>query len=161
MTELTGTARGLAGRMPATLSWIIAFEAFKALALAALGVALLTTRHADPVDLLIRFALAVHLPLTSRLLDRVLTFLANLTVSRQMALAISAFAYALLMGTEGVALYFRHPWARWFTIVATASLIPLEIYELVREPHPTRFAVLVVNAAVVIYLVRRRDIFDA
>src|SRR5262249_55648671 len=144
MTELTGPANGLAGRTPAALSWIIAFKAFKALSLAVLGVALLTTRRADPVDLLIRFALAVHLPLTSRLLDRVLTFLANLTVSRQTALALSAFAYALLMGTEGVALYFRHPWARWFTIVATASLIPLEIFELVREPHLTRLAVLAV-----------------
>ena len=161
MSELTRASNGLAGRMPATLSWIIAFKALKALALTALGVALLTTRHADPVDLLIRFALAAHLPLTSRLLDRVLTFLANLTVSRQTALAISAFAYALLMGTEGVALYFRHPWARWFTIVATASLIPLEIYELLREPHLTRFAVLVVNVTVVVYLARRKEIFDA
>jgi len=161
MTESTDTANGLAGHMPATLSWIIAFKAFKALALTVLGIALLTTRHADPVDLLIRFALAVHLPLTSRLLDRVLTFFANLTVSRQTALAVSAFAYAMLMGTEGVALYFRHPWARWFTVVATASLIPLELYELLREPHLTRLAVLVVNVAVVIYLVRRKEIFDA
>jgi uncharacterized membrane protein (DUF2068 family) len=143
------------------LSWIIAFKAFKALTLTALGVALLTTRHADPVDLVMRFALAVHLPLTSRLLDRVLTFLTNLTVSQQTALAISAFAYALLMSVEGIALYFRHPWARWFTIVATSSLIPIEIYELVRALYPTRILILVANVAVVIYLWRRKEIFDA
>jgi len=143
------------------LSWIIAFKAFKAVALTALGVALLTTRRADPVDLLVRFALAVHLPLTSRLLGRVLDFLANLTVSRQTALAISAFAYALLMGAEGVALHYRHPWARWFTIVATASLIPIEIYEVVREVHATRILVLAANIAVVIYLWRRKEVFDA
>jgi uncharacterized membrane protein (DUF2068 family) len=151
----------LAIRRLSALSWIIAFKACKALTLTALGVALLTTRHADPVDLVMRFALAVHLPLTSRLLDRVLTFLTNLTVSQQTALAISAFAYALLMSVEGIALYFRHPWARWFTIVATSSLIPIEIYELVRALYPTRILILVANVAVVIYLWRRKEIFDA
>jgi len=149
------------GRTRGVLSWIIAFKAFKAIALSALGLALLTTRHSDPIDLLIRLALAIHLPLTSRLLGRALDFLANLTVSRQTALAITAFGYAFLMGLEGVALYFRHPWARWFTIIATSSLIPVEVYELVREPHPTRALVLVANAAIVIYLWRRREMFDA
>jgi uncharacterized membrane protein (DUF2068 family) len=148
-------------RTRGVLSWIIAFKAFKAVALSALGVALLTTRHSDPVDLLMRFALRIHLPLTSRLLGRALDFLANLTVSRQTALAITAFGYALLMGLEGVALHFRHPWARWFTIVATSSLIPIEVYELVREPHPTRTLVLAANVAVVIYLWRRKEMFDA
>ena len=40
-------------------------------------------------------------------------------VSRQTTLAITAFGYATLMGTEGVALYMRKPWAPWFTIIAT------------------------------------------
>ena len=75
------------------------------------------------------------MPLTSRLLNRVLTLLAGLTMTRQTALAASAFGYALLMGTEGIALYLRKPWARWFTIIATSSLIPLEVYEIARRPH--------------------------
>jgi uncharacterized membrane protein (DUF2068 family) len=141
------------------LGWIIAFKAFKAVTLTTLGVTLLTTRRADPVDLLVRFAVAIHLPLTSRLFDRVLAFVANLTVSRQTALAITAFAYALLMSVEGVALHFRRPWARWFTILATSSLIPVEIYEIARELHPTRVLVLLANVAIVIYLWRREDVF--
>lgn len=64
------------------LAWIIAFKAFKALTLTALGVALLSTRDADPVNLFMRLAaLALHVPLTSRLLDRVLAFLADLTMT--------------------------------------------------------------------------------
>lgn len=112
-------------RQQGMLAWIIAFKAFKAVTLTVLGIVLLTTRHSDPVDLFVRLALAVHIPLTSRLLDRVLEFLANLTVTRQTALAVTAFGYALLMGTEGIALYLRKPWARWFTIIATSSLIPV------------------------------------
>jgi uncharacterized membrane protein (DUF2068 family) len=141
------------------LVWIIAFKAVKSVTLTALGVALLTTRRADPVDFVLRLAFAVHLPLTSRLLDRALAFVANLTIARQTALAITAFAYAVLMGTEGVALYLRRPWARWFTVIATSSLMPVEVYEIVRDVHPLRVLVLLANVAVVVYLWRRKDVF--
>jgi len=148
-------------RRHSLIPWIIAFKAFKATTLTALGIALLTTRHADPVGLLFRLAFAVHLPLTSRLFERALAFVANLTVTKQTALAITAFAYAALMGTEGVGLALRKPWARWFTIIATGSLIPIEVYEIVRAPHLLRILVLLINIAVVIYLARRKEIFDS
>ena len=99
-----------------------------------------------------------HLPLTSRLLDRGLAFLANLTITRQTALALTAFGYALLMGAEGSALYLRKPWARWFTIIATSSLIPIEMYEIVRRPNLTRILVFVANVTIVAYLWRRDEL---
>lgn len=85
---------------------------------------------------------------------------ARLTITRQTALAITALGYAALMGIEGVALYQRKPWARWFTIIATSSLIPIEVYEIVRELHPIRVFVLLANIAIVIYLMRRKDLFE-
>jgi len=98
--------------------------------------------------------------LTSRLFERVLAFLADLTITRRTALAMSAFAYATLMATEGVALYLRKPWARWFTIIATSSLIPIEVYEIAREVHLIRVLVLVANVAVVVYLFKRKAVFE-
>lgn len=142
------------------MPWIVAFKAVKAVILAALGVTLLVSRHRDPVDVLMRVALAVHLPLTSRLFARALRSAVNLTVTKETALAFAAFGYAALMGTEGVGLSLRKPWSRWFTIGATSSLIPIEVYEIVREPHLVRILVLLVNAAVVIYLLRRRELFE-
>jgi uncharacterized membrane protein (DUF2068 family) len=141
------------------LPWIVAFKAFKTVTLTALGIALLSTRTGDPVDWLIRLALTVHLPLTSRLFNRALIFTSNLTTTKQTALAITAFAYAALMGTEGTALHLRKPWARWLTIVATSSLIPIELYEIAREVHPIRIVVLIVNVAVVIYLWHHEELF--
>jgi len=137
------------------LRYIIAFKAFKAVTLAALGIALLATRHSDLVDILFRIAPAVHLSLTSRLFERALAFVSNLTIPRQTLLAITAFGYAALVTVEGVSLYLRKPWGRWFTIVATSSLIPIEIYEIVRDPRPAPVLVLIANAAVVVYLLRR------
>jgi uncharacterized membrane protein (DUF2068 family) len=147
-------------KTPSVLVWIIAFKAVKTIALTAVGVFLLTVRHADPVDVVLRLVLDVHLPLTSRFLDRLLLWVSDLTVSRETALALTAFAYALLMGTEGVSLYLRKPWARWFTIIASSSLIPLELYEIARAIRPVRVLVLLANVAIVVYLLRRKDAFE-
>jgi uncharacterized membrane protein (DUF2068 family) len=142
------------------LKWIIAFKALKSALLAGLGVMLLVTRHRDPTELIVRAALKLHLPITSHLMERALAFAANLTIHRREALAITAFGYAALLGTEGIGLHYRKPWARWFTIIATASLIPLEVYECIRELHLIRVLVLIINILVVIYLARRKEIFD-
>ena len=146
-------------RPSSLIPWIVAFKAFKTITLTALGTALLATRHADPADLLFNIALAVHLPLSSRLFVRAFNFATNLTVARQTALAVTAFGYALLMGTEGVGLYLRKSWARWFTIGATSSLVPIELYEIARALHPLRVLVLVLNVAIVVYLVKRKEVF--
>jgi uncharacterized membrane protein (DUF2068 family) len=142
------------------LGWIVAFKAFKAITLTALGFVLITTRHSDPLDLFVRLALAVHLPLSSRLLERLLAFISGLTITRQTALAMTAFGYAALMGSEGIALYLRKPWARWFTIIATSSLIPVEVYEIVRKTDASRVLVLLINVAIVAYLWQRRDLLE-
>jgi uncharacterized membrane protein (DUF2068 family) len=145
---------------PAILDLIVAFKALKTTLLALLGVGLLVTSRHDPVWTAMSIARAVHLPVTSRLFDRLMTLAFHATPAREVGLAATAFGYATLMGAEGVALYLRRPWARWFTIIATSSLIPIEVYEISREVHVLRIVVLLVNIAVVIYLWRRREIFE-
>ena len=147
-------------RNSSLLPWIVAFKAFKTATLTTLGTALLVARHDDPVDVVYRTALSVHLPLSSELFSRAVSFATKLTVGKEIALAITAFGYAVLMGTEGVGLYLRRPWARWFTIIATGSLVPVEIYEIVREPRPLRVLILIANVAIVVYLYLREEIFQ-
>lgn len=142
------------------LGWIVAFKAFKSLSLTAVGVVLLTVRHRDPVDLLMTAALAIHLPLTSRIFARLLAIAVNLTIRKETALALTAFGYAVLMASEGIGLHLRKPWARWFTIGATSSLVPIEVYEILREPHAVRLLVFAANVAIIVYLVKRREAFD-
>jgi uncharacterized membrane protein (DUF2068 family) len=142
------------------LPWIVAFKAIKAALLIALGVALLFTINRDPVDVVLQLAQAVHLPLTSHLFDRLLSFAVRTTPTKEVAIALTAFGYAILLGTEGVGLYLRRSWARWFTIGVTSSLMPIEVYEIVREPRVLRALIFVLNAAVVVYLWRRREVFE-
>jgi uncharacterized membrane protein (DUF2068 family) len=147
-------------RRPSLLPWIVAFKGFKSTTLIVVGIVLLVTRKDDPVDVLTRTALAIHLPLTSRLFDKAVATAWNLTDARQTALAFTAFGYAVLLGSEGLALHWRKPWARWFTIVATASLLPIEVYEVIREVHLVRVFVLIANVAILVYLWRRKDLLE-
>jgi len=147
-------------RSASLLPWIVAFKALKATLLTALGVTVLWTIHRDPVDLVAQIAQAVHLPVTSRLFDRMVTLAVRATPKNEAAVAATAFGYAFVLGMEGVGLYLRRSWARWFTIAATSSLIPLEVYEIVREPQLLRVLVLLLNTAVVVYLWRRKEAFE-
>jgi len=61
--------------------------------------------------------------------------------------------YAALFLTEGTGLLFRKRWAEWLTIVATSSLMPIEVYELVEKFTAVRLFALLINAAVVLYLI--------
>ena len=144
---------------PALVPWIIAFKAVKSVLLLALGVSLLAVVRQDPVGLVLRAAYAIHLPGTSAILDRALRLAIRATPRKEIAGALVAFAYSALMGGEGVALHLRKTWAPWFTIGATSSLLPIEVIEIVREPHIGRVVVLIVNIAVVIYLWQRREMF--
>ena len=69
--------------------------------------------------------------------------------------AIGLFAYTVLAAVEGIGLIMRKTWAEWLTIVTTAGLIPVEIYEFAKHFTWVRLGILVLNVGVVIYLVVR------
>jgi len=81
--------------------------------------------------------------------------LTGLSREKIAALGLVALFYAALFGTEGVGLWREKRWAEYLTSIATGSLIPFEIYEILRQATPIKFATLVVNIFVVIYLVYR------
>jgi uncharacterized membrane protein (DUF2068 family) len=73
-------------------------------------------------------------------------------------LVIAAFALALdgsFALFEGWALRRRFAWAPWLVVVATASFLPFEVYEIYRSVRPGRVLVLIINVAIVVYLYRR------
>ena len=74
---------------------------------------------------------------------------------RAMIVAIAAFSYAALFIVEGTGLILERPWAEWVTVIATASFIPLEGYELIRRPSAGKGIVLILNVAILLYLIGR------
>jgi uncharacterized membrane protein (DUF2068 family) len=69
------------------------------------------------------------------------------------AIEAGTFLYALLHLLEGIGLILERDWAGYLVIVATSSLIPFELYEIARKLSSLRIAILVVNLAIVCYLI--------
>jgi uncharacterized membrane protein (DUF2068 family) len=67
--------------------------------------------------------------------------------------------YAVLEGVEAVGLWFQKRWAEYLTFVATTAFLPLEVYELTRTVSPLKIIALIVNLAVVVYLLRAKRLF--
>jgi uncharacterized membrane protein (DUF2068 family) len=67
--------------------------------------------------------------------------------------------YAVLEGVEAVGLWFQKRWAEYLTFIATTALLPLEVYELTRTVSPVKIIALIVNIAVVVYLLRAKRLF--
>lgn len=63
--------------------------------------------------------------------------------------------YALVFITEGVGLFLRKRWAEYLTAIVTASFIPLEIYEIIKESNTPKTVLVTGNVLIVVYLVIR------
>jgi uncharacterized membrane protein (DUF2068 family) len=67
--------------------------------------------------------------------------------------------YGAVEGIEAVGLWYQRRWAEYLTFVVTASLLPLEIYEIANRATVFKVLALIVNVAVVIYLLRAKRLF--
>lgn len=73
--------------------------------------------------------------------------------------ALVAALYALLEGLEAVGLWLMRRWAEYLTFVATIAFVPLEVYELTKTVSPFKVIALVVNLAIVVYLLFAKRLF--
>jgi uncharacterized membrane protein (DUF2068 family) len=68
-------------------------------------------------------------------------------------------AYGVIELVEGVGLWLLKRWAEYFTVVATAAFLPLEIYELTERVTWLRVGALIINVAAVVYLLFSKRLF--
>ena len=66
--------------------------------------------------------------------------------------SVGSFFYGTILLIEGIGLWRGRRWAEYLTVIATASLIPLEIYEIGLHATITKGVVLLVNVVIVWYL---------
>jgi len=70
--------------------------------------------------------------------------------------AALAWLDGLFTAAEAVLLILRKPWSEWMVAIGLGLLLPFELVSVIRKPSIGKLAVLLINAAVVAYLVRRR-----
>jgi len=86
---------------------------------------------------------------------------ATLDRSHVRNLAFAALAFGFVEAAEAVGLWLERRWAEYLTVVATASLLPLEVVELMRHVTVLKAFGFVLNIAVVGYLVWAKRLFGA
>ena len=128
------------------------FKFFKGLTLIAVGLGALQLVHKDVALEVERVADVFRVDPDNRYLYWAAVHLAVLSERRLRELSIGTFFYAALFFTEGTGLLLLRAWAEYFTLIVTASLLPIEIYELVKHETLPKWLLLALNLAVVVYL---------
>ena len=134
---------------------IAVYKFTKTVLMVALGLGTLRLLNPDVAAWADRWAAALALRHDRRLLGQFFALVSGLSSRRLHELAIGAFTIALLFLTEGVGLWLGKRWASYLTVVATSVFVPFEIVPLARRVTVTRSAALLINLAVVAFLIYR------
>jgi uncharacterized membrane protein (DUF2068 family) len=135
------------------LRLIAAFKLLKGLALLALGIGVLNLLHKDVEAIVVHWINVFQVDPHGHYMQRLLAKLSILDDRRLKELSVGTFIYSAIFLTEGIGLALGKRWAEYLTIISTASLLPLEIYELATHASIGKVLALLINLAVVVYLV--------
>ncbi len=139
-----------------TIIRLIALERLvRGLLLLIAGGYLVTHLGSDFGRLADRVMRAVELDPRRPFLHRIITRLHHLHAGTVLVTGVAALGYGVLETIEGWGLWRDKLWAEYLTVIATALLVPLELYELVHKPSTVKAAGIAVNVAVVAYLAHR------
>lgn len=135
------------------LRTIAVYKLVKVLLLLAIAYGEVRLSDASLIAKLVSWASARPFGLEHKVVTQLLEWFSGLSASRVHALRMVTLAYAAVFAVEGVGLWMQKRWAEWLTTIITASLIPLEVWELIDSPTAGKAIVLIANAAIVAYLV--------
>jgi uncharacterized membrane protein (DUF2068 family) len=138
------------------LKLIAVFKLVKAVSLITLGIGAIRLGHSgDPTGTMWDVIDKLGFNPGGRYVEHFLSMVSSAPPERFKELGVGSFVYAALFLTEGTGLWLGKRWAEWFTVIITSSLVPLEVYEILRHPSAMKVVVLVLNVAIVVYLVVR------
>ncbi len=135
------------------LRLIAAFKLLKGLALVVLGIGALKLLHKDVAAVIEHWISIFRVDPHNHFMDLLLAKLSILDDRRLKEFSVGTFAYSAIFFTEGIGLALEKRWAEYFTIITTSSLLPLEVYELAKRVSMGRGIALLINLAVVVYLI--------
>jgi uncharacterized membrane protein (DUF2068 family) len=155
-----------------TLYFIVAIKLGKSSLLLIAAISIFLLAHKNLPDMFDQFIRFLHLDPEGRFFNAIGDRLETVTPGNVHVIASWMFLYGLFMMVGGLGLAFRVPWAVWLAIGESAFFIPIEIFELIRNPSPEGAArahalfahpkvglgiVLAVNVLIVWYLYANRQ----
>jgi uncharacterized membrane protein (DUF2068 family) len=132
---------------------IAAFKLLKGLSLLIVGIGAHSLMHRDLALVAEHWVNLFRVDPNNHYIHTAVERFTDLDARRLRDLSFGTFFYAGMLLTEGFGLALRQRWAEYLTIVATSAFVPLEVYELVRHVTVLKLLLLLINVAVVAYLV--------
>ncbi len=137
------------------LPWIAAERGFRAVVLIAVGLVLVTHPHANWASEISRFAQHLGLDPKGNWFKKLIDKVSKIKADQDVIFGAIALAYGALEGAEAYGLWRRRRWAEWLTVLATSLLFIPEVWELTKSLTVLKLGALLVNVAVVAYLIWR------
>lgn len=146
------------------IRFIIVERIVKGSALVLAGVSLLILGSSDrfhdfAVNLQDQLNVGNDASLIKRATEQLLVKFGTASPAERGVIAAGAILYGLLEWFEAFGLLRRRRWAEYLVLIATAAFLPLEIDELVRKASVLKALALVVNIAIIGYLVWKKRLF--
>ena len=129
------------------------FKLGKSLLFFCLGFGAIHLVHKDLGDEVMRLATALKFDPERRFVSLLLDKVDLIDTHRLREISLATFGYSALALTEGVGLLLEKVWAEYLTLILTVSFLPWELYELARRPSWFRLSLLLINLAVLAYLI--------
>lgn len=143
------------GKSSVGLYVIATFKVFKGVLLLILAIGVLGLLHHDLQREAENWINVFRIDPSNKHVAELLAKLGLMNDHKLEGLSALTFVYALIFLTEGVGLFLKKRWAEYLTVIVTASLIPLEIYEICHGASPAKIVLLAGNILIVAYLVVR------
>jgi uncharacterized membrane protein (DUF2068 family) len=150
-----GRAEDAPQRRDRLLPWIAAERAFRAVVLVTVGILLLSKPNANWATEITHLAQRAGLNPNGNWPRKIIERLRKLHANEDVVFGIIALAYGTLEGAEAYGLWRRRRWGEWLTVIATSLLLVPEVWELTKSTTLLKVGALLVNLAVVAYLLWR------
>jgi uncharacterized membrane protein (DUF2068 family) len=129
------------------------FKLGKAILFFFLGMGAIHLLHKDLGDEIMRIATALKFDPESKVVTLLLEKVDLIDAHRLKQISLATFGYSMLALTEGIGLMLEKVWAEYLTLTLTISFLPWELFELTRHLNWFRLSLLLINLAVLAYLV--------
>jgi uncharacterized membrane protein (DUF2068 family) len=137
------------------LPWIAAERTLRATVLFLVGIALIADPDHNWGKSVANFARDLGLNPNSNGIEKIIHKLHAISAHHYAVYGIIALAYGGLEAAEGYGLWRRRRWGEYLTVLATSLLFIPEIWEIAIKASPLKVGALVVNVAIVAYLISR------
>ncbi len=149
--------RGRRGQVK-VLRAVASLELSKGLIVLAAGCGLLLLLHRDTSEVAENLLRVLHVSPDDRLSHFVMRSANRITDKKLWSLAGLAAMYSSLRFVEAYGLWKARAWAEWIALISGAMYLPFEARELIRKITFLHSGLLIVNLAIVAYMVYLRSV---